>query len=89
MEVARQAAALLEEKFGATQVMLFGSLAHGLWFSATSDIDLAARGIAPENYFRAVAFLQDISSEYSIDLVTMEECTSPLADVIAEEGKLI
>ncbi|MCB0099897.1 MAG: nucleotidyltransferase domain-containing protein, partial [Caldilineaceae bacterium] len=88
-EVAQKAANILKQRFGATKVVLFGSLAHGLWYSITSDIDLAAWGIAPENYFRAVAHLQDIAPEFSIDLVTMEECPAPLSDVIAEEGRLL
>lgn len=83
---ARQAAKLLKERFGATKVLLFGSLAHNLWFSTTSDIDLAAWGIAPEDYFRAVAKLQDLSPEFSIDLVTMEECTLSLSNVVVVEG---
>ncbi len=40
--VARQAAQILKDKFGATRVIAFGSLAHGAWFHARSDIDLAA-----------------------------------------------
>jgi tRNA nucleotidyltransferase (CCA-adding enzyme) len=46
-EVARQAAALLKEQFSAAQVAVFGSTVHGHWFSATSDIDLAAWGWRP------------------------------------------
>ncbi|MEZ4658475.1 MAG: nucleotidyltransferase domain-containing protein [Caldilineaceae bacterium] len=88
-QVAQKAAAMLKKRFGATKVVLFGSLAHGLWYSSTSDIDLAAWGIPPEDYFRAVAHLQDIAPEFSIDLVTMEECPAPLSEVIAAEGKLL
>ena len=71
-EVARQAAALLKEQFGATQVAVFGSIVHGHWFSATSDIDLAASGLAADDYFTAVARLQDLSSEFKVDLVALE-----------------
>ena len=33
-QVARQAARMLKEEYGATQVFVFGSLAHGAWFHA-------------------------------------------------------
>ena len=44
-EMAYQAAALLRAEFGATDVVLFGSLAEDDQFGMRSDIDLAARGI--------------------------------------------
>ena len=43
-ELARQAARLLEERFGAERVVLFGSLAHGDRFNLWSDVDIAAWG---------------------------------------------
>jgi uncharacterized protein len=85
--VARQAAALLKTQFGATAVLLFGSLAHEQWFTASSDIDLAAWHINPADYFRAVAYLQDISPEFSIDLVSLEDCKATLRTTILAEGK--
>jgi uncharacterized protein len=87
MAVARQAARLLQAEFGATQVWLFGSLAHGAWFSPSSDIDLAAWGIPATAYFRAVAHLQDLSPEFRIDLVTMEQCKPALRELIWAEGQ--
>ena len=39
-QVAQCAAMLLKERFGATRVVVFGSLIHGYWYSRTSDIDL-------------------------------------------------
>ena len=85
--VARQAATMLKSRFGASAVWLFGSFAHEQWFTATSDVDLAAWGIAPADYFRAVAYLQDISPEFSIDLVSMEDCKPTLQEAILTEGK--
>jgi len=88
-EVARQAAALLKEQFGATQVAVFGSTVHGHWFSATSDIDLAARGLAADDYFTAVARLQDLSSEFKVDLVALEHCKPGLREAVMQEGVLL
>jgi uncharacterized protein len=86
-EVVRIAESLLKDGFGATRVMVFGSLVHGYWFSPTSDIDLAAWGISDDDYFLVVARLQDISSEFKIDLVKMENCKPELSQVILYEGK--
>ncbi|MDH7487402.1 MAG: nucleotidyltransferase domain-containing protein [Anaerolineae bacterium] len=88
-EVARHAAALLKEQFGATRVAAFGSLVHGYWFSRMSDIDLAAWGLPAEDYFVAVAKLQDLSPDFRIDQVTMESCRPVLRDIIVREGEAL
>ena len=84
--VARHAATLLYDQFNASHVVTFGSLVHGMWFSPTSDIDLAAWDIADEDYFTAVAKLQDIATEFKIDLVAIERCKVPLREIIEREG---
>ena len=86
-EVARHAAKLLKERFGAAQVVIFGSLVHGYWFSRWSDIDLAAWGLQLEDYFLAVAKLQDLEPEFEIDLVSVEYCRPALRESIMREGK--
>lgn len=85
-QVARMAADLLRERFGATRVILFGSLTHGLWYSETSDIDLACEGLTSETYLLAVARLQDISDEFKFDLVPLESCRPDLREAILKEG---
>lgn len=77
---------MLKDEFGADSVILFGSLAHGQWFTSTSDIDLAATGIPKAEYFRAVALLQDISANFSIDLVDLTNCKPSLLESINREG---
>ena len=86
-ETARRAATFLKESLGASQVLVFGSLSHGHWFSRTSDIDLAAWGIKSEDFFQAVARLQDISPQFKIDLVRMEDCKPALREAILKAGK--
>lgn len=86
-QVVHQAATLLREQFGATQVAAFGSLVHGYWFSRASDIDVAVWGLQADDYFVAVAKLQDLSPEFEIDLVTVEHCKPELREIIAREGK--
>jgi len=87
LEVARQAADVLKNQFGATSVVLFGSLAHNHWFSTTSDIDLAVTGVDPDSYFFAVAQLQIIHMDFKIDLVLRDRCKPSLAQQIAIEGQ--
>ena len=86
-DTARQAAQLLRETFKADEVILFGSLAHGDWFTLSSDIDLAASGIAAEHYLSAVAQLQDLSPLFNIDLVDLNRCKPELLLSIQKEGK--
>jgi predicted nucleotidyltransferase len=88
-ELAQRAATLLKEVFGAKQVLAFGSLVHGYWFSKTSDVDLAVWGLKDEDYLVAVARLQDLSSEFKIDLVAMERCKPELRDAIMKVGNLL
>ena len=88
-ELAQRAATLLKEVFGAKQVLAFGSLVHGYWFSTTSDVDLAAWGLKDEDYLVAVARLQDLSPEFKIDLIAMERCKPELRDAITKGGKLL
>jgi len=84
--VARQAASLLTREFGAARVIVFGSLARGRQFTEQSDIDLAAVGLRAEDYLIAVARLQDLSPEFSVDLVAWERCRPELRALIDAEG---
>ena len=84
--LARKAAGLLKSEFGAARVVVFGSLAHEDWFTAWSDVDLAAWGIPPSRYFEAVAALTGLSPKIRIDLVDPESCPPRLRDTIEREG---
>lgn len=85
-EIVHQATRMLRDTFNATQVWVFGSLVHGFWFSETSDLDLAALGLGLEDHFVAIARLQDLSPEFSIDLIRMENCPPGLEKVILQQG---
>jgi len=86
LNLARTAASLLTREYGATRVVLFGSLAHGRWFSDASDIDLAARGLGAEAHLLALARLEDIAGGLRIDLVRAEHCPPTLLAAIEEDG---
>jgi uncharacterized protein len=84
--IARRAAHLLREEFGATRVIAFGSLAHGAWFGPRSDIDLAAEGIPPQVFWRAWCALDHIDSTVDIDLIAIESAPDRLRDEIMHQG---
>ena len=84
--MARAAADLLRREFGATRVAAFGSPAHREWFTPWSDVDLAAWGIEPDAFYRAVAAVTGLSSEFKVDLVAPEDCPPAVLRAIVQEG---
>jgi len=84
--VARQAACVLKETFGATQVIAFGSLVHGAWFGPRSDIDLAVEGVPADAFWRAWRTLDDLDPAFEIDLVAIESAPEQLRDEITSQG---
>ena len=88
-EVARRAAAVLKEEFGASRVALFGSLARPEHFHLSSDVDLAVWGLDERLYFRAVARLLDLNPAIEVDLVEVEQARPALQAVIQREGVLL
>ena len=84
--VAEKAAKLLKSKYDAIRVVLFGSLAHGAWFTPRSDIDICVDGIAADVFFKAEAEVQQISQEFKVDLVDLKESSPELLRRIEEEG---
>lgn len=84
--VARQAAALLRHEFGASKVVVFGSLARGNRFTPWSDIDLAAWGIPADRFYAAVAAVTSLTTSMKVDLVDPADCPPYLRDAIEHEG---
>lgn len=85
IELARQVARMLKEKYGAKRVLLFGSLAHQAWYHDKSDIDLAAEGLG-NDYFKAWGDAEQIVDGRKIDLIDMEWASDSLRSAINEEG---
>lgn len=83
--LARRAAKLLKSEFGATEVILFGSLARRVDFTRWSDIDLASRGIPSEQYLTAMDTVLHMSPDFKIDLVELETCR-PCARELKRRG---
>ena len=89
MSAAHKAAELLKTKFGAKEVILFGSLARRGSFTLYSDIDLAARGIYPDDYLSAMESVLYLDAEFKIDLVGIETCSPTMRKNIEKDGKRI
>jgi uncharacterized protein len=86
MVVAQDAAELLRSEFGATRIVLFGSVLSDPGdrsFHLDSDIDLAVWGIGDLLYFKAVGKLQGLS-EFAIDLVEPEDAPAYVLEAIAK-----
>ncbi len=76
---------LLVDGYGASRVILFGSLATGD-VRETSDVDLAVAGLEPGTYFSALADLMTLF-EVPVDLVCLERAGGSLLDAITTEGR--
>jgi uncharacterized protein len=85
-ELVPKLASLLREKFGATKVVVFGSLTQRESYTQWSDIDLAAWDIPPAKYFAAVAAMIDFSPEFDIDLVDPKRGCCPSIQRAIEKG---
>ena len=85
-KLARTAARILREQFGATRVVAFGSLVRDAGFSRWSDVDLAAQGIPAHQFFSAVAAVTAISQDFRVELVDPENCRSSVHQSIEREG---
>ena len=83
-DLAHRAAELLKSEFGATRVVLFGSLLHPELYHARSDIDLAVWDI--QHYYRAVAEILDLDPEISFDLIPIEDVNPAIKDLVEREG---
>jgi len=87
-QVAREAAALLKSRYHASRVVVFGSLTRADRFNRWSDVDLAAWGLAPEDYFEAVARVLDVGGDIQLDLVMAERCKPALREALQQGVEL-
>ena len=85
-QLARQGADILRSQFGAAKVVVFGSLVDRERFFERSDIDLAVWGIPEQLYLRAFGSLLDLTTEFSVDLVRVEEARDYILQSIEADG---
>jgi len=82
-----KAAKVLHHEYGAVRVVLFGSLAYGAkWWSDSSDIDLAVKGLSGKNYWHAWKTVEDMFPDRTIDLVDFDMATNSLRMAIDQYG---
>ena len=84
---AKSAANLLRERFGATKVIVFGSLVRDR-FKEDSDIDLAVEGLASADFFEALTAVNELCDRW-IDLKPMESLDARFRDRVMSTGKVI
>jgi uncharacterized protein len=70
------------KQWGATKVVLFGSLLDESFYEQ-SDMDLAVWGLPENLYFKAVAQLQGIAG-FEVDLVEAQDAMPYVAEAIAQ-----
>lgn len=84
--LARAAAALLRERYHATRVVVFGSLAHSGCFTPWSDVDVAAWGLDPRDTLRALGEVMDLSVDIRVNLVDVATCRPAMLEAIEAGG---
>ncbi len=82
----RLIAAELKARFGVRRVILFGSLAHGAWFTADSDIDLAVDGLQKDSYWEAWRVVEQFIPDRPVDLVELDAASLSLRETIESDG---
>ena len=87
LNIARQCAYLLKNKYGVAKVVLFGSLLNHEKMTPHSDIDLAVSNLSEKDYFKAIA---DLDSEHSfeIDLVEIQKAHPYILEAIRQGVEL-
>ena len=85
-EEAKKAGALLKKEFGASKVIVFGSLTDSSMFDANSDIDLAATGIPDEKFYAAVGAITSLITAFKVDLVDLDDCRDYMKKEIKKVG---
>ena len=83
-DLLQRGAALLRDA-GAREVYVFGSMATGK-AQESSDVDLAVTGLPPENFFAAMARLEDLFDK-GVDLVDLDD-TTPFTAYLRQKGLL-
>jgi predicted nucleotidyltransferase len=82
IEVAKAAAHYLRSRFGATRVLLFGSLASGHAAPGCSDIDIYFEGIPRSKVDEVTGRLMSHFSPHDIDFWPDSRCEPAFRDVI-------
>lgn len=90
LNLAREVAQLLVERYDAVEVCLIGSLAKKRAVHEKSDIDLVVRGLSGDRYFSALADgYRLLSGTFNLDLIPLEDAGSVIKKSLEEEAELL
>jgi len=81
---AKKISKILAVKFGAKEVILFGSLAEGKKFDSASDIDIAVKGLK-DKYLKAYGYCLR-SSNFNLDIKPYEELPQKFKAAVDKKG---
>lgn len=81
-----QRAAILLRGFGATRIIVFGSLVRTGPYDTRSDIDLAEEGISPAKFYSAYAKAAAAVEDFELDVVDLADCQPALRKAVLDEG---
>ena len=84
---AKWIASILGEKFGAEEVILYGSLRRRTYFDAVSDIDLAVKGLG-DRYFKAYGYCLGLGS-FGLDVRVYEDMPPGFKNRVDKEGRCL
>ena len=86
MEIARAAAKYLKDEYGATRVLLFGSLARGDYDPRYSDIDIYFEGVPRAKVDEAAGMAMWHFPKHDIEFCADARCSEDLLKTIHETG---
>jgi predicted nucleotidyltransferase len=84
MKDAGRMASVLGKRFGAAEVILYGSLAEQKYFDKASDIDIAVKGIG-EKYFKAYGYCLRLS-KFNLDIRQYEDMPQRFKERVDKKG---
>jgi predicted nucleotidyltransferase len=87
LEIAQQISDRLKNEFGATKVVLFGSLLSPEHMDFESDIDLAVWGLPSQSLYQAGATMEE-GHDFPVDLVLIEQVKPHIKQAIAKGVEL-
>lgn len=82
-----KATRLLKSQYGATKVIVFGSLVRDR-FGEDSDIDLAVEGLESKDFFEALTAVNEIGERW-IDLKPMESLEPRFKSRVLDTGRVV
>ncbi|MEM9264612.1 MAG: nucleotidyltransferase domain-containing protein [Cyanobacteria bacterium P01_F01_bin.13] len=82
-----QMAGSVLSRYGANQVILYGSMAKGT-YRTNSDIDICVQGLPVQNFFRAIAECL-MSGHRAISIVDFENIHGYFRERVLNEGKIL